>query len=185
MAKRKQMLLVDDDLYTVRTLVWMRAPSLLIGLIMGFALSFATSRFEQVLEKNISVAFFIPFIVYMADAVGTQTQAIYTRDLSNGGAKFSTYLIKESGLGILMGIFFGCLTFIIVSFWFDSMVLASAVGLSAFCAIATAPVVAIVVTELLQLDHQDPAIGAGPIATVIQDTVSIVVYGAIATAIIL
>jgi len=84
-----------------------------------------------------------------------------------------------------MGIFFGCVSFLIVSVWFNSMILATAVGLATFCAIATAPVVAIIVTELLQLDHQDPAIGAGPIATVIQDTVSIVVYGAIASAIIL
>jgi magnesium transporter len=185
MKKPKKPWMVDDDLYSVRTLVWMRAPSLCIGLLLGLALSFATSRFEEVLTKNVSVAFFIPFIVYMADAVGTQTQAIYTRDLSNGGARFSTYLFKESALGVMMGIFFGCISFLIVSIWFDSMSLAATVGLSAFCAIAISPVVAIIVTELLQLDHQDPAIGAGPIATVIQDAVSIVVYGAIATAIIL
>ncbi|OGG31139.1 hypothetical protein A3A63_00025 [Candidatus Gottesmanbacteria bacterium RIFCSPLOWO2_01_FULL_46_9] len=185
MKKKSPRWFADDDIYSVRSLVWMRAPSLCIGLILGFALSFVTSRFEQVLAKNISVAYFIPFIVYMADAVGTQTQAIYTRDLSNGGARFSTYLFKESALGVLMGIFFGCVSFLIVSVWFNSMILATAVGLATFCAIATAPVVAIIVTELLQLDHQDPAIGAGPIATVIQDTVSIVVYGAIASAIIL
>lgn len=183
--KNKKILLIDDDLYTVRRLAWMRAPSLIIGLVMGFALSFVTSRFEQVLEKNISVAFFIPFIVYMADAVGTQTQAIYTRDLGNGTAKFSTYLFKESGLGIIMGIFFGCVTFLIITTWFQSMMLATAVSLATFFAISTAPIVAILVTEVLQLEHQDPAIGAGPIATVIQDAVSILVYGAIASWILL
>ena len=185
MKKLKHTWIVDDDKHSVRTLVWLRAPSLLIGLILGLSLSFITSKFELVLEKNIHVAFFIPFIVYMADAVGSQTQAIYTRDLSDGGARFMTYLVKETGLGLLMGLFFGCITFLIISISYNSMILATAVSLSAFCAISSAPVVAILVTEALQLDHQDPAIGAGPIATVIQDTVSIVVYGAIASAILL
>jgi Mg/Co/Ni transporter MgtE len=37
----------------------------------------------------------------------------------------------------------------------------------------------------LQLEHSDPAVGAGPIATVVQDTVSILIFGFIASAIIL
>jgi magnesium transporter len=35
--------------------------------------------FEQRLASNIAIAFFIPAIVYLADAVGTQTEAIAAR----------------------------------------------------------------------------------------------------------
>lgn len=185
MAKIKRRHFADDDRDSVGTLVWMRAPTLFIGLILGLALSFATSRFEQVLEKNVSVAFFIPFIVYMASAVGTQTQEIYTRDLSDGMARFTTYLFKESALGIMMGMLLGSISFAIIYLWFGSMTLAATVGLSLFCTISIAPTVAILITEIFQLEHQDPAIGAGPITTVIQDAISIMVYGVIASAIIL
>ena len=51
--------------------------------------------------------------------------------------------------------------------------------------IAIAPIVALLVTEFLSLEHSDPAVGSGPIATVIQDTLSILIYGIIASAIIL
>jgi len=58
----------DDDKYSIRILGLMRTPPLLIGLVLGFFMSLATSRFEEVLSKHVQVAFFIPFIVYMADA---------------------------------------------------------------------------------------------------------------------
>ena len=175
----------DDDKESVLTLLRLRVPSLLVGLVLGIALSFVTSRFEEVLAKNISVAFFIPFVVYMADAVGTQTQNIYSRDLKSGKARFSKYLLKESILGFALGGIFGLIIFPIIIFWFGTLDLAFAVSISTFCAIASAPLIALLITEVLQLDHLDPAVGAGPIATVVQDTASILIYGLIASALIL
>jgi len=64
------------------------------------------------------------------------------------------------------------------------MLLALAVGVSMFVAIATAPVVNMIIVELFELENQDPAVGSGPIATVIQDAISVIMYGIIASAII-
>lgn len=175
----------DDDITPVKTLMRMRIPPLIIGLLLGVLLSFITSRFEEVLAHNIKVAFFIPFIVYMADAVGTQTQNIYVRDLKSGKANFKKYLIKESILGIILGLATGLATALITSLWFSAIDLTLAVSLAMFTTIAIAPVVALAVTEILQLEHKDPAVGSGPIATVIQDTLSVLIYGLIASTIIL
>jgi magnesium transporter len=175
----------DDEKFSIRVLGLMRTPPLLIGLVLGFLMSLATSRFEEVLSKHVQVAFFIPFIVYMADAVGTQTQTIYIRDLTRGKAHFFTYLVKEGVLGILLGLLFGLLSFIATIVFFHWMLLALAVGISMFVAISTAPVINIIIVELLELEHQDPAMGSGPIATVIQDAISVIMYGIIASAIIL
>lgn len=177
--------LADDDNDSIKTLVWMRIPPLAIGLLLGFVISFAVSRFEEVLLKHVEVAFFIPFVVYMAAAVGNQTQSIYSRDLSSGKAKFTTYLVKEMALGIILGSIFGLISWGIVYVWFGLPQLAMAVGLAMVAAIGTAPLVALLVTEAFQLEHQDPAVGAGPIGTVIQDTISVLLYGLIASAIIL
>lgn len=175
----------DDDTTSVRGLLTMRIPSLAIGLALGILLSFATSRFEEVLTKDIKIAFFLPFVVYMAAAVGTQTQSVYTRDLRTGKANFRKYLTKETIVGIILGFFSGAAVALLTTIWFSSPELTRAVALAMFGSVAAAPLIALLVTEVLQLEHMDPAVGAGPIATVIQDTLSVVIYGLIANAVIL
>lgn len=182
---RSKITLADDDRSSVKTMVMTRLPSLLLGLFLGFVLSFMTSVFEELLESNIQTVFFLPLIVYMADAVGTQTQTIYVRDLGRGKARFLTYLFKEMFLGMILGALFGIISFVVVAFWLGSVDLAMAVGIAVLAAIGTAPVVAIIVTEILELEHKDPALGAGPIATVIQDAISVLVFGYVAGAFLL
>lgn len=175
----------DDDTTSVKKLVKLRFPSLIIGLFLGILLSFATSQFEQVLAHEVRIAFFIPFVVYMAAAAGEQTHSIYARDLRTGKTSFKKYLLKETLLGIILGILSSLVSAAIIMIWFGSVKLACAVSLSMFAAISLAPLVALLVTEILQLEHKDPAVGAGPIATVIQDTLSVLIFGGISSLILL
>jgi len=175
----------EDDKEPVGMLLRLRVPSLIIGLLLGLLLSFVVSMFEEVLSRDIRVAFFIPLIVYLAAAIGAQTQNIYVRDLKTGHANFKTYLFKESVLGILLGLICALLTTAVVIFWLDTPGLVLTVFLGVFGAILPAPIIALIITELLQLEREDPAVWAGPIATVFQDTVSVLIYGLIASAIIL
>jgi magnesium transporter len=182
---RKGITYVDDKNNTLGYLLVARIPPLLIGLVLGVVLSYVTSRFEQVLSKNIKVAYFIPFIVYIADAVGTQTENIYVRNLRSGKAKFKDYVIKESLLGAIMGAISGGMIFVFVDLLAGGFMLGLAVSLATMATITLAPLVALTVVEILELEHTDPAVGAGPIATVIQDTISVVIYGLVASWIIL
>ncbi|KKW32836.1 MAG: CBS domain-containing protein [Candidatus Uhrbacteria bacterium GW2011_GWA2_53_10] len=175
----------DDDRYSVRVLALMRIPTLVFGLGLGIAMSFIVSRFEEVLAQNIALAFFIPFVVYMADAVGAQTRDIYVRDLKSGKASFRTYVAKETVLGLILGVLFGGASWAIVGCWFGFGQLAQTVGLAMGASVGVAPFITLVVAEILELEHQDPAVGAGPIATVILDTVTVIVYGLVASLIFL
>lgn len=175
----------DDDTESVQLLLRLRIPPLILGLFLGLGISILTSRFEEVLKANVHVAFFIPFIVYISAAVGDQTSSIYSRDLKSRHTKLRNYLLKEPLLGICLGVIFGLASLFIVHFWLKDLMLATAVGISTFLAISIAPVIAIVVTEFLQDIHEDPAVGAAPIATVIQDAVSIVIYGIVSSQILL
>ncbi len=175
----------DDDYDSIGTLLKLRMPTLMIGLFLGIIISFATSTFEEVLSRNIQIAFFMPFIVYIADAVGTQTEAIYSRDLRTGKAKFSSYIHKEFILGIIFGLIFGIFSGIISFVWLKNDLLTLSISLATFIAIATAPLVALMVTQVFQRIHEDPAAGSGPIATVIQDMISILIYGTVCSLIIL
>lgn len=175
----------DDDNESIGTLFRLRAPALLIGFFLGSGISFVTSSFETVLKQNIQVAYFLPFIVYIAAAIGTQTEAIYSRDLKTGKARFGNYLHKELRLGIIFGLIFALCSGAFTLLWLQDGLLSLSIALAAFLAILTAPIVALIVTHLLQMARKDPAAGAGPIATVIQDVLSIVIYGLVTSAILL
>lgn len=181
----KRIIYADDDTESVKKLVRLRLPSILVGLCLGVVLAVVFSTFEDVLAKDIRVAFFVPFVVYIAAAVGTQTQSIFSRDLRSRKAKFKNYLIKETGVGLILGIISGALSGLASYIWFRDSMLTMVVSISMFVAVTIAPHTALLVTQLVQKEHLDPAVGAGPIATVIQDTLSVLIYGIIASLILL
>jgi len=60
------------------------------------------SLFEAPLKDNITLAFFLPLVVYMADAVGTQTETIFIRALAYGKEPLGTQLLREGTVGPLI-----------------------------------------------------------------------------------
>jgi magnesium transporter len=180
-----KILYADDDKESISLLLRLRLPPLALGLILGICISLLTSRFEEVIKANVHVAFFIPFVVYIADATGTQTQAIYTRDLKTHRSRFHIYFAKELLLGIVSGAIFGMIIFAATLAWLHNLLLAFAIGISTFVAVATAPTIALITTEISNKLRKDPAVESGPIATVIQDATSILIYGAITSLMLL
>ncbi len=69
---------------TVKRRFWHRLPWLLIGLFGALISADLVGWFEIELQGKIALAFFIPGIVYLADAVGTQSETIVIRALSVG-----------------------------------------------------------------------------------------------------
>ncbi len=181
----KPIVLEDDTKEPMSLLIEHRLPWLVIGLLGGLCLTFLSSRFEELLAANIGLAFFIPLIVYMASAVGTQTDTVYIRNLNKKRTHFSIYLVKEVTLGTLLGVLFGALTGSFAYLTFQSAELAFSVGLAMAITMATAPIIALIVPTILKREHKDPAIGTGPFVTVIQDFLSLITYFTIATMIIL
>lgn len=171
----------QDDQEGVGLMLKERIPWLAIGLLGGVGASFLISRFETVISQNISLAFFLPVIVYMSDAVGTQTETIFVRDLGRGKAKFLEYLFKEFALGILLGIIFGIAIGLVANFWIGSSYIAMTVGLAMAVNVTIAPIIALIVPEILFKEHTDPALGAGPFTTIIQDIISISIYFLVAS----
>jgi len=183
--KHMQKVIMADDLKeSVGFLLRLRLPWLVAGLLGGFGASILISKYEAVLASDVRLAFFLPVIVYLSDAVGTQTETIYVRNLAEKKGYFHTYLVKESLLGVLFGVVFGFLTFGFTYLWFRDIPLSSTIAMAMACSVAVAPVVALVTAKIFQTEHQDPAVGAGPFKTIFQDVISIVIYFAIASTIL-
>ncbi|WP_115288531.1 magnesium transporter [Sphingobium indicum] len=164
--------LLDSPLQRLRK----RAPWLLAGAIGS---TFATSlmaSFEAALAVDVSIAFFIPAIVYLADAVGTQTEAIAVRGLTLEHRKLGHAIVREAATGLLIGVLLGLLAFLGVLFIFGNGALALAVSLSLVAASAFASIFGVVLPWLLDRAGFDPAFGAGPLATIVQDLASILLY---------
>src|SRR3989338_9616983 len=113
----KKIIYVSDINERLKQLGIERLPWLVIGLGIGFLTSIYISNYKNILASNISLAFFIPIIVYMSDAVGTQTETIFVRDLSSHRANFLNYLKKEFSLGLVMGAILGCSIGILAYIW--------------------------------------------------------------------
>jgi magnesium transporter len=176
--------LISDTHQRLKTLISRRLPWLLIGLVGGTAASFMVSSFENVLRENIQLAFFVPMIVYMSDAVGTQTETIFVRDLTEHRANFFKYIWKELYIGLSLGVILGVLIGVIAYLWLHDMPTALTVALAMFVNVTVAPVLALVIPEALFKEHKDPALGAGPFTTVVQDFISLFIYFVVATLIL-
>jgi magnesium transporter len=163
--------------------LWHRLPWLLIGLAgAGFA-AWLMRGFESYLEADVRLAFFVPGVVYMADAVGTQTEALVIRGLSVG-VPIRRIFGLEALTGLLVGMLLGVLTLVGVAAAFGALDLAATVALSVLAACAMATIVAMVLPWAMARTGRDPAFGSGPLATVVQDLLSLVIYFAIAMALI-
>jgi len=151
-----------------------RMPWLLLGLA-GAALSTGIiGSFEEQLARNVTLAFFLPGIVYMADAVGTQTEAVVIRGLSVG-VTIRRIVGREAVTGLLVGLALAAAFLPFTLLYRDPRVAATAV-ISLLAACSVASLVAMALPWLLYRLGRDPAFGSGPLATVVQDLASIVVY---------
>jgi magnesium transporter len=164
-----------------------RLPWLLVGLAGSAVATAVASRFEAALTARVAIAFFMPGIVYLADAIGTQTEAIAVRFLSLGGGRLrlGPLLRGEALTGLAVGLSLGGLATagVFVAYW--DILLALAVGLSILAAGTMAATIGLFLPWLLSRRGLDPAFGSGPVATVIQDVLSLIVYFTIASLLLL
>lgn len=184
MPDSEKTILEDDTKEPMTLMVTRRFPWLAVGLVGGIGLTLLSSRFEDLLSKNIALSFFIPVIVYMASAFGQQTEIVYIRNLDKKRTRFVVYLVKEMLLGTLMGLVFGTLLGMFAYYMFKSIQIALSVGVAMAVTMAIAPLLSLTVPTILKKEHKDPAVGTGPFVTIIQDFTSLLIYFLIATVIL-
>jgi magnesium transporter len=160
-----------------------RLPWLLLGLLGALVAADIVGWFESALEVEVVLAFFIPGIVYLADAVGTQTETVVVRGLSVG-VSMRRMAGRELATGLAMGASLAACAAPLVWWRWGSGDLALIVGLSLFAACSLATLIAMVLPWLFDVFGADPAFGSGPLATVAQDLLSLVIYFLVAAAVL-
>jgi magnesium transporter len=158
--------------------LWHRLPWLLLGLGGAMCSALIMGAFDARLEANVLIALFVPAIVYMADAVGTQTETVLIRALA-AGVTTRTIVGRELLTGAIIGVAIGAAFFAFALIGWGDVDVAAAVGIALVASSTIATGVAMVLPTIFQRYGVDPAFGSGPLATVIQDLLSILTYFAV------
>ncbi|WP_066385474.1 magnesium transporter [Halalkalicoccus paucihalophilus] len=168
--------ILDEPSARVRIAVRSRAPWLLFGLVAGLLLSVISSQFEATMQETIALAFFPPVIAYIADSVGTQSEAIAIRAFAIADVDYGSYIQQELLVGIILGTMIGILGGVGATVIAASSQIGFVVGLSLFVSSTVATVLASLIPIGFILLDVDPALGSGPLATALQDAFSIAIY---------
>ncbi len=160
-----------------------RLSWLLIGLALSLGIAEVIKGFESTLAENLILASFIPLVVYMSDAVGTQMEAIIIRELNKKGKfNFSLFLRQQVAIVLVVALVVGLVGGIAAALLNDSADLGVVIGGSLIGSIMSSLITGSLLPYLFWKSHNDPAEASGPVATVIQDFLSVVIFFLIAQA---
>src|SRR3989344_5094083 len=146
-----------------------RTPWLIIGMIGIVIVAVFIGMFQRVLEKHIILAFFMPAILYLSNALGTQDQALFIRDLAVMGdeLKLHKYLVRQALTSILIAMVIGTLMFFAVALIWRELHIAFVISFAVFASLGVTTVTSYLVTIVLKKIGYDPALGGGPFATIL------------------
>jgi magnesium transporter len=169
----------------VSRLVRARLPSLFIGLIGGLVAAAIISNFESFLNEYIVLASFIPVIVYLSDAIGTQSQTLIIRMIAlEPNFSLRRYLFREIKIGSFLGFIFAISLFAAVFFGWGKLDLGIVIGSSIFLSMIFQAFFSTYISIIFEKFGIDPATATGPIATIISDITTVVAYFSIAVSLL-
>jgi magnesium transporter len=156
-----------------------RLPWLIIGLLGGIVVAAVIGRFEEDIQINPEMAFFIPLIAAMAGNVGIQSSAIIVQGIaSNSLGLESTYrkLGKELIVALMNGLILSGLLFLYNFFFSHNLALTFTVSTSLFVVIIFAALFGTLIPLLLHRMKIDPALATGPFITTMNDIMGLFIY---------
>ncbi len=169
--------------------VWLhvhtRLPWLVAGLGGGLVGAIIVRSFEQTLAEQLMVAAFIPTVIYMADAVGSQTEIIFIRAMAlEHNFKFHRYFTREFWVNTVLAAILGVGMLVVSALWLHNTLLALVLGLAIFFTTMSSVLVALLIPYLFERMGYDPAVASSPMATIIRNILSLAIYFLIVVALL-
>ena len=185
----------EDSSAFVRTK--QRLPWLLASIILNLVIAGFLSFFQATIEQITALILFQPMILGMAGNIGTQAISVTILGLHqnelNGEDDVKLHVRDEVMIGILNSIAIGFLGFVIALIFLftvnmgnqDPFQLAFVVGTSLTGGMFVSALCGVFIPIFLEKMKVDPAIASGPIISTINDLFALLIYFAIATAMLL
>ena len=171
----------EDLVYTnqVGKITLFRLPWLISSLLGALITTQLIPLFSSVPGDTIVLASFVPVVMAMTGNMGSQTAMIITRGFAIGKVEMSNVtksLIRETTVGLLMGISAGIVVFIFTFLVYDNLRLGIAVGASMVASMASAATAGTLAPTAFKKLGVDPAIAAGPFVTTVCDVLGVAAY---------
>ena len=165
-----------------------RIPWLLLLMISATFTGMIITAFEQALAAQVTLAAFIPMLMDTGGNCGSQSSATVIRGLSLDEIEFSDLLRvqwKEIRVAVLCGVTLAAASFAKLLL-FDKVTLAVALVVCVTLAVTVlcAKVVGCTLPILSMKVGFDPAVMSSPFITTIVDTISLMLYFSVATAVL-
>lgn len=153
-----------------------RLPWLIVGLIGGGFATWLMAMFESEMQGRLAVAFFVPALVYLSGAIGTQSLSVAVRGLSISRLTLAELTRSELLTGMVIGVVLATLSYPAIVFTLGDRALAGAVCIALIVASALSTTIGLLLPWGFWKLGKDPALGSGPVATILQDLVSLAAY---------
>jgi magnesium transporter len=158
-----------------------RLPWLIVGVLGGTMAASVVTSFEEILSKFLVLAAFIPVLVYMSDAVGTQSEALIIRSIAlDPELPMGGYIIREIKIAAMLAIICGILISIVAVIGWGTYFLGAVVGISMLLSIIAAVFISTLLPLVFRRFNYDPAVATGPLATIVSDITTLAIYFSVA-----
>lgn len=169
------------------TNLYRRRVNWLVLLVFASIFSGAGIAFyESIIESYVVLVFFLPLLVASGGNAGSQASTLMIRGLATGdvtltdwGRLLTRELVVSAALGLTMA-----LTIAGIGFWRGGQEIAQVVAFSMLAIVVVGSLIGMSLPFLLDKLGWDPATASGPLVTSIADIVGVLVYFAIATAVL-
>lgn len=156
-----------------------RLPWLLIAMLGGIAGAMVIGNYEEELNINPEMAFFIPLVVAMGGNVGIQSSALIVQGLANNTLSkdgMIKRILKELAVGLLNGLACTAVLLAYSYVFVESLALSLTIGISLLAVILFAAAFGTFMPLTLHRMKIDPALATGPFITTSNDIIGLFFY---------
>jgi magnesium transporter len=157
---------------------------LIVNLGTAFLAAFVVSLFQNVIEKEVLLAIYMPIVAGMGGNAGTQTLAVLVRGLSNndlGWKEISKTLRNEVKAGFINGLMIGVMVFLIVLLFNRNLLVGLILGIAMVSNLMTSAFFGTLVPVMMKRLGKDPASSATVFITTATDVLGFFVFLGLAT----
>lgn len=142
----------------------------------------AISSFENVIEKFVSLVFFLPLLIDSGGNAGSQAATLMIRSLALGEIKVSDWyklIIRELFISLLLGLTMAVAVGIVASFRAPEIILV--VFLAMILNVISGSIIGMLLPFIFTKLKMDPASASAPLITSIADITGVMIYFTIAS----
>ncbi|MCK5901909.1 MAG: magnesium transporter [Cocleimonas sp.] len=165
----------EDDLFApVLPSVKRRALWLGTNLATAFLAAWVVSQFTDTIESAVALAVLMGIVPSMGGIAGSQTLTLAIRGLAVGQlvkSNLLSLLNKELILGLINGILWAFIVFLIATFAFHNISIGIIIAIAMLLNLLIAPLAGVALPIILNKFKIDPALAGGVILTTITDVV--------------